>query len=97
MQHLFCEEFLHKQVNWDDKGSLGGVGMGCPVDRKRAKSSGRPVKQTKPIIFTLEEQANMATNAAEGVYLASQGRTAMDVLQELEYLRAEIARKGRNY
>ena len=35
----------------------------------------------------------MATNGAEGVYLASQGRTAMDVLQELEHLRAEIAQK----
>ena len=81
VQHLYCEEFLHKQVNWDDKGALGGVAMGRPIDRKREKTTSQPKQRTKPIMFTLEEQANITTNAAEGVYLASQGQTAIDILQ----------------
>ena len=65
--------------------------MGRPVDRKRAKKIGQPMQRTKPIMFTPEEQANITTNATEGVYLASQGRTAIDVLQEVEQLRVENA------
>ena len=79
MQHLFCEEFLNKQVNWDDKRTLGGVAMGRPIDRKRAKTARTPLQRTKPIIFTPKEQVNMATNAVASIYLASQGRTTLEI------------------
>ena len=47
------------------------------------------MRRTKPIIFTPEEHANITTNATEGIFLASQGRTALETLQEVEQLRAE--------
>ena len=43
LHDLYCEEFLHKQVNWDEKGALGGVAMGRFVDQKRAKTTGQSV------------------------------------------------------
>ena len=47
------------------------------------------MRRTKPILFTPEEHANITTNAAEGIFLASQGQTALETLQEVEQLRAE--------
>ncbi len=97
VQHLYCEKFLHKEVNWDDKGAHGGVAMGRPADKKRAGMVGTTMQRTKPIVLTTEEHANVVANAAEGITLASQGRTAVQVLQELqevktqnETLRAEL-------
>lgn len=51
LQHLNCEDFHNKQVDWDDKGTHGGVAMGCLDTKKRATPTRIKLKQTKPIFL----------------------------------------------
>ena len=90
VQQLFCEEFLHKQVNWDDRGASGGVALGRPADRKKAKLEGKELPRTKPIVLTQEDHSNISAFATEGVHLASQGLTAQGLVEQCRTQQIQI-------
>ena len=67
------------------------------LTEKRARLVGTRVQRMKPIILSPKEHANFEAHATEGVTLATQRRTANQVIEELtnyarenEELRQEI-------
>ena len=90
IQQLFCEEFLNRQVDWNDKGPSGGVALGRPADRKKARLEGRELPRTKPIVLTQEEHLNIQAFAAEGVTLATQGLTAPRLIAQCQSLQTQV-------